>query len=100
MSDSHGVMFSLRQAFGCRRFKWLVMAIFLSALPSLAAADSYRLRVPLRTSNHGVAEVYYDLGSGFKKSKRSSRRVRSSSVMQKVDFDLPTGIQITRLRLD
>jgi hypothetical protein len=93
-------MFSLRQAFGCRRFKWLVMAISLSALPSLAAADSYRLRVPLRTSNHGVAELYYNLGSGFKKSQRSSRPVRSSSVMQKVDFDLPSGVQITRLRLD
>jgi hypothetical protein len=96
MSD----MLSLRQAFGCGRFNWLLAAAFLCVLHSVAAADSYRLRVPLRTSNDGVAELYYDVGSGFKKSQRSSRPVRSSSVMQKVDFDLPSGVQITRLRLD
>jgi hypothetical protein len=83
-------------------FWWwcLVITGLLFEGHSLAAADSYRLRIPLSTSADGIAEVYYDLGDGFKPRQKSYQQVKASKTMQPLDFELPSGIEIKRLRFD
>ena len=73
--------------------------LFLSTASALLAAN-YELEVPFRSTASGIAELYYDTGSGFTRDQRAAVTVAPTETMKVLHFSLPTGIQLRALRFD
>lgn len=82
------------------RFFLLLTALFLGLIFELNAAGTNSVRISLKSSTSGTAQVYFDTGKGWNRAEQATAKVEAGDSLQPLVFPLPGGVRLKRLRLD